>query len=51
MSLMSPLPLAVQLEPTDAVQLQVGLSISDGRLSVTVAPTASLGPLLLTTMV
>ena len=48
---MSPLPLAAQDEPTDALQVQVGLSISAGRLSVTVAPATPLGPLLLTTMV
>lgn len=50
-SLMLPEPLALQLEPTDAEQVQVTPVKTAGKMSVTVAPIASLGPLLVTVIV
>src|ERR687887_1019937 len=46
-----PEPLAGQLEPADATQVQVTPETSGGKLSVTVAPTTPLGPALLATIV
>src|SRR4029077_9040936 len=47
---MLPLPLAGQLEPADAAQVQVPKVRPDGAVSVTVAPVTALGPLLVATM-
>ena len=51
-ALMLPLPLgAPQLEPADAVQVQVAPLSVPGKTSVTVAPVTAIGPLFVTTMV
>ena len=51
-SLMLPLPLAVKPEaPPLPTALKLALAIAAGRMSLTVAPTTSLGPLLATTIV
>src|SRR5439155_7864106 len=47
---MLPLPLAGQLEPTLATQLQLPNVRPAGAVSVTVAPVAALGPLFVATM-
>lgn len=50
--LMFPLPPGTaQLEPADAVQVQVALLKVAGKTSVTVAPVTAIGPLLVTTIV
>src|SRR6266550_2059402 len=46
-----PLPLAGQLEPADAAQVQVTALNCAGKTSLTVAPTTALGPALLATIV
>ena len=46
-----PLPLAGQLEPAEAVQVQLTPVISAGKTSVTVAPVTPLGPAFVTTIV
>jgi hypothetical protein len=51
LALMFPLPLAGQLEPALAVQVQVAPVSAAGKLSVTVAPVAVDGPALDATMV
>lgn len=49
---MFPLPLGrAQLEPAEAVQVQVALFNVAGKTSVTVAPVTAIGPLLVTTIV
>ncbi len=48
---MLPLPLAGQLDPTLAAQVQLPIVKPLGAVSVTVAPVTALGPLLVTTMV
>ena len=50
-SLMLPLPDALQLEPEDAVHVQVTLVRLAGIVSLTVAPVTSLGPLFVATIV
>src|SRR5262245_14649616 len=51
-SLMEPLPAgALQLPPSDAAHVHVTPVSAAGKTSVTVAPIASLGPLLVTTIV
>ena len=51
-ALIFPVPFgAPQLEPADAVQVQVALLNVFGKVSVTVAPVTALGPALLTTIV
>ena len=44
-------PLAEQNEPAEATQVQVTPLSSGGKVSLTVAPTTSFGPLLATVMV
>src|SRR2546428_104651 len=48
---MLPLPLAGQLDPTLAVQVQAPIVKPAGAVSVIVAPVTALGPLLVATMV
>lgn len=48
-SAMSPLPLAVQVEPAEGVQLQIAEDSVAGSASATVAPMTFDGPLLVTT--
>lgn len=50
-SLMLPVPENPQLEPAEAVQVQVAPVSVDGNVSVTVAPVAVDGPVLVATMV
>jgi hypothetical protein len=50
-ALMLPLPLAGQLDPADAAQVQVTLESCAGKTSLTVAPVTVLGPALLATIV
>ena len=50
-ALMLPLPLAGQLDPADAAQVQAPPESCAGKLSVTVAPVTALGPALLATIV
>ena len=50
-ALMLPLPLAGQLDPAEATQVQVPPESCAGKLSVTVAPVTALGPALLATIV
>jgi len=51
-ALIFPLPPGTaQLEPAEAVQVQVALLNAAGKLSVMVAPVTAMGPLLVTTMV
>ena len=45
-----PLPTAVQLLPAEAAQLQLLTVTVFGTVSLTTAPTAALGPLLVTTI-
>lgn len=49
-SLILPEPLAAQAAPVPGAQVQVTLVSEEGIVSKTEAPTASLGPALLTTM-
>jgi hypothetical protein len=49
-SLMSPTPRAVQLEPGEATQVQVGTKIEAGTRSETVAPVTAEGPAFVTTI-
>jgi hypothetical protein len=51
MSLMLPLPLAVQDPPAEATQVQVALVMAAGKLSVTNAPKTPAGPALVTVSV
>src|SRR5437879_3428513 len=51
LALRLPLPLAGQLDPADAAQVQVIPESWAGKLSVTVAPMTALGPALLATIV
>src|SRR5262245_48355983 len=51
MALMFPVPLAGQVDPAEAVQVQVTLVRSAGKVSVTAAPITGLGPALPATMV
>jgi hypothetical protein len=48
---MLPLPLAAQLDPALAAQVQLPIVKPLGAVSVTVAPVTALGPLLVATMV
>src|SRR5437763_738173 len=48
---MLPAPLAVQLDPGDAAHVQLTLVSVAGKVSLTVVPGASLGPLLLAVIV
>src|SRR5690349_541574 len=48
---MLPLPLAGQLDPVLAAQVQLPIVRPAGAVSVTVAPVTALGPLLVATMV
>ena len=50
-ALMFPEPLAGQLDPAEAAQVQVTPESCAGMLSVTVAPVTALGPALLATIV
>jgi hypothetical protein len=50
-ALIFPEPLAGQLEPDEATQLQVADVIADGMVSTTVAPATADGPLFLVTIV
>jgi hypothetical protein len=51
-ALISPPPLVVpQLDPAEAVQVQIAFDKTEGRLSVTVASVTALGPSLVTIMV
>ncbi len=49
--LMFPAPLAAQLAPAVALQVQVTPPSAAGKLSTTVAPTTAVGPLLVATIV
>jgi hypothetical protein len=51
LSLMLPLPEAVQAEPEEAVQVQVAPVSPDGSVSVTGAPVTGFGPPFVATIV
>src|SRR5437667_331741 len=51
LALRLPLPLAGQLDPADAAHVHVTLATWAGKLSVTVAPPAAVGPALPATIV